>query len=220
MRPVHARPAGITDSSSPHRKWATARREEPAVAWRLRACPSPGPSGSRFPLRVMAKAANAVPLLLGSTTLWLSVLRFGTASAPKAVTAHLAAKWPETPLLLEARWVRAGHSAESGAEGGPAGLGAPRAPGGFSEPPLPRRSRRPGARPSEHHLRPCRAVRGAPQVRSPAVHTLPRPRFVKLRDFCLIRLEFINTYERKEKEEWVVECGVYCKHFSQCGQFS
>ncbi|XP_016059304.1 PREDICTED: UDP-glucose:glycoprotein glucosyltransferase 2-like isoform X2 [Miniopterus natalensis] len=50
----------------------------------------------------MAKAANAVPLLLGSTTLWLSVLRFGTASAPKAVTAHLAAKWPETPLLLEA----------------------------------------------------------------------------------------------------------------------
>lgn len=30
-------PGRVTDSSSPRRKWATARREEPAVAWRLRA---------------------------------------------------------------------------------------------------------------------------------------------------------------------------------------
>lgn len=29
--------ARVTDASSPHRKWAPARREEPAVAWRLRA---------------------------------------------------------------------------------------------------------------------------------------------------------------------------------------
>ncbi|KAF6085164.1 UDP-glucose glycoprotein glucosyltransferase 2 [Phyllostomus discolor] len=50
----------------------------------------------------MAKAANVVRLLLGNTVLWLSLLRSGTASASKAVTAHLAAKWPETPLLLEA----------------------------------------------------------------------------------------------------------------------
>uniref|UniRef100_A0A9L0IBE3 UDP-glucose glycoprotein glucosyltransferase 2 n=1 Tax=Equus asinus TaxID=9793 RepID=A0A9L0IBE3_EQUAS len=50
----------------------------------------------------MAKAANVVRLLLGATTLWLSLLCSETASASKAVTAHLAAKWPETPLLLEA----------------------------------------------------------------------------------------------------------------------
>ncbi|KAM5311040.1 UDP-glucose:glycoprotein glucosyltransferase 2 [Glossophaga mutica] len=50
----------------------------------------------------MAKAANVVRLLLGNTVLWLSLLRSGTATASKAVTAHLAAKWPETPLLLEA----------------------------------------------------------------------------------------------------------------------
>ncbi|XP_004423176.1 PREDICTED: UDP-glucose:glycoprotein glucosyltransferase 2 [Ceratotherium simum simum] len=50
----------------------------------------------------MAKAANVARLLLGSSTLWLLLLGFGTASASKAVTAHLAAKWPETPLLLEA----------------------------------------------------------------------------------------------------------------------
>ncbi|XP_078224542.1 UDP-glucose:glycoprotein glucosyltransferase 2 isoform X4 [Callithrix jacchus] len=49
-----------------------------------------------------AKATNAVRLLLGSTTLWLSQLGAETVSASKAVTAHLAAKWPETPLLLEA----------------------------------------------------------------------------------------------------------------------
>uniref|UniRef100_A0A9L0S0C7 UDP-glucose ceramide glucosyltransferase-like 1 n=1 Tax=Equus caballus TaxID=9796 RepID=A0A9L0S0C7_HORSE len=50
----------------------------------------------------MAEAANVVRLLLGSTTLWLSLFGSETASASKAVTAHLAAKWPETPLLLEA----------------------------------------------------------------------------------------------------------------------
>ena len=69
----------------------------------------------------MATAASVVRLLLGNTVLWLSLLSSGTASASKAVTAHLVAKWPETPLLLEARWVRAGPSAESGAEGRPAG---------------------------------------------------------------------------------------------------
>ncbi|XP_017385547.1 UDP-glucose:glycoprotein glucosyltransferase 2 isoform X1 [Cebus imitator] len=59
---------------------------------------------SRFSLRAMApaKATNAVRLLLGSTALWLSQLGAETVSASKAVTAHLAAKWPETPLLLEA----------------------------------------------------------------------------------------------------------------------
>uniref|UniRef100_A0A8D0XKC5 UDP-glucose ceramide glucosyltransferase-like 1 n=1 Tax=Sus scrofa TaxID=9823 RepID=A0A8D0XKC5_PIG len=50
----------------------------------------------------MAEAADAVRLLLGSTALWLLLLGAGTASASKAVTAHLTAKWPETPLLLEA----------------------------------------------------------------------------------------------------------------------
>ena len=57
----------------------------------------------RFSLRAMAEAADAVRLLLGSTALWLLLLGAGTASASKAVTAHLTAKWPETPLLLEAR---------------------------------------------------------------------------------------------------------------------
>ena len=51
----------------------------------------------------MAKAAGVVRLLLGFTALWLSLLGARTASASKAVTVHLAAKWPETPLLLEAR---------------------------------------------------------------------------------------------------------------------
>ncbi|KAM8786828.1 UDP-glucose:glycoprotein glucosyltransferase 2 isoform 2-T2 [Rhynchonycteris naso] len=50
----------------------------------------------------MAKATDAVWLLLGSTMLWLSLLSSEKASASKAVTAHLSAKWPETPLLLEA----------------------------------------------------------------------------------------------------------------------
>ncbi|XP_059540960.1 UDP-glucose:glycoprotein glucosyltransferase 2 [Myotis daubentonii] len=50
----------------------------------------------------MGKAADAAPLLLGYALLWLPLLRSGTASASKEVTAHLAAKWPETPLLLEA----------------------------------------------------------------------------------------------------------------------
>uniref|UniRef100_A0A8C3VV42 UDP-glucose ceramide glucosyltransferase-like 1 n=1 Tax=Catagonus wagneri TaxID=51154 RepID=A0A8C3VV42_9CETA len=50
----------------------------------------------------MAQAADAVRLLLGSTALWLLLLGARTASASKAVTAHLTAKWPETPLLLEA----------------------------------------------------------------------------------------------------------------------
>lgn len=72
----------------------------------------------------MAKAASVVRLVLGTTMLWLPLLRAGTASAAKTVTAHLAAKWPETPLLLEARWVRAGPSAELSAEGGPGGAGS------------------------------------------------------------------------------------------------
>uniref|UniRef100_A0A673TLP3 UDP-glucose glycoprotein glucosyltransferase 2 n=1 Tax=Suricata suricatta TaxID=37032 RepID=A0A673TLP3_SURSU len=50
----------------------------------------------------MAKAADVVRLLLGSTALCFSLLGARTASASKSVTAHLAAKWPETPLLLEA----------------------------------------------------------------------------------------------------------------------
>ncbi|XP_054442458.1 UDP-glucose:glycoprotein glucosyltransferase 2 [Pteronotus mesoamericanus] len=50
----------------------------------------------------MAKAADVVRLLLGNPVLWFTLLCPGTASASKAVTAHLAAKWPETPLLLEA----------------------------------------------------------------------------------------------------------------------
>ncbi|XP_031216884.1 UDP-glucose:glycoprotein glucosyltransferase 2 [Mastomys coucha] len=41
-------------------------------------------------------------LLLRSVALWLALLGARTATASKAVTAHLAAKWPETPLLLEA----------------------------------------------------------------------------------------------------------------------
>uniref|UniRef100_A0A8C5VNL2 UDP-glucose glycoprotein glucosyltransferase 2 n=1 Tax=Microcebus murinus TaxID=30608 RepID=A0A8C5VNL2_MICMU len=49
-----------------------------------------------------AKAANVVRLLLRSTALWLLLLGARTVSSSKALTAHLAAKWPETPLLLEA----------------------------------------------------------------------------------------------------------------------
>ncbi|KAM5275929.1 UDP-glucose:glycoprotein glucosyltransferase 2 isoform 2-T2 [Hipposideros larvatus] len=50
----------------------------------------------------MAKAANVVRVLLGATVLWIALPCCRTASASKAVTAHLAAKWPGTPLLLEA----------------------------------------------------------------------------------------------------------------------
>lgn len=61
----------------------------------------------RFPLRTMARAGEAkgLRLLLRSAALWLALLGSSTATASKAVMAHLAAKWPETPLLLEARWV-------------------------------------------------------------------------------------------------------------------
>lgn len=52
-----------------------------------------------------AGAAKGLRLLLRSVALWLALLGASTATASKAVTAHLAAKWPETPLLLEARWV-------------------------------------------------------------------------------------------------------------------
>ncbi|KAM4859808.1 UDP-glucose:glycoprotein glucosyltransferase 2 isoform 2-T2 [Thomomys bottae] len=51
---------------------------------------------------VPTKAADAVRLLLGTTALWFTLLGATRVSASKAVTAHLAAKWPETPLLLEA----------------------------------------------------------------------------------------------------------------------
>nr|XP_034354958.1 UDP-glucose:glycoprotein glucosyltransferase 2 isoform X2 [Arvicanthis niloticus] len=49
-----------------------------------------------------AGSAKALRLLLRSVALWLALLGANTATASKAVTAHLAAKWPETPLLLEA----------------------------------------------------------------------------------------------------------------------
>ncbi|XP_063130974.1 UDP-glucose:glycoprotein glucosyltransferase 2 isoform X3 [Rattus norvegicus] len=49
-----------------------------------------------------AGAAKGLRLLLRSVALWLALLGASTATASKAVTAHLAAKWPETPLLLEA----------------------------------------------------------------------------------------------------------------------
>ncbi|XP_058526609.1 UDP-glucose:glycoprotein glucosyltransferase 2 isoform X2 [Ochotona princeps] len=50
----------------------------------------------------MAPAGHTVRLLLRSALLCFSLLGAGPASAAKAVTARLAAKWPETPLLLEA----------------------------------------------------------------------------------------------------------------------
>jgi hypothetical protein len=77
-------------------------------------------------------------LLLGSTALWLSLLGAGTVSASKAVTAHLAAKWPETPLLLEARWVAA-------PRGGPAGVPG-LSPGTRRRSELPASSRSPAPR--------------------------------------------------------------------------
>ncbi|XP_012578613.1 PREDICTED: UDP-glucose:glycoprotein glucosyltransferase 2 [Condylura cristata] len=63
-----------------------------------------GAGRSRFHLHAMAKAADVLRLLLGITApwLWLWLLGARTALASKAVTAHLAAKWPDTPLLLEA----------------------------------------------------------------------------------------------------------------------
>ncbi|XP_053419281.1 UDP-glucose:glycoprotein glucosyltransferase 2 [Nycticebus coucang] len=90
----------VTDSSSPRRKWTAARQEERPVTWGSR------PRATWLEahvsrLRAM-EAANAVRLLLGFTALWLSLLGSGTVSASKAVTARLAAKWPETPLLPEA----------------------------------------------------------------------------------------------------------------------
>ncbi|XP_040847161.1 UDP-glucose:glycoprotein glucosyltransferase 2 [Ochotona curzoniae] len=50
----------------------------------------------------MAPAGYTLGLLLRSALLCFSLLGAGPASAAKAVTARLAAKWPETPLLLEA----------------------------------------------------------------------------------------------------------------------
>ncbi|XP_038166016.1 UDP-glucose:glycoprotein glucosyltransferase 2 [Arvicola amphibius] len=50
----------------------------------------------------MARARASEGLLLRSVALWLALLRASPAAASKTVTAHLAAKWPETPLLLEA----------------------------------------------------------------------------------------------------------------------
>ncbi|KAH0517336.1 UDP-glucose:glycoprotein glucosyltransferase 2 [Microtus ochrogaster] len=50
----------------------------------------------------MARARASEQLLLSSVALWLAFLGASPAAASKAVTAHLAAKWPETPLLLEA----------------------------------------------------------------------------------------------------------------------
>lgn len=61
-----------------------------------------------------AGSAKALRLLLRSVALWLALLGANTATASKAVTAHLAAKWPETPLLLEARWVAGQASAAAG----------------------------------------------------------------------------------------------------------
>ncbi|KAL1780525.1 UDP-glucose:glycoprotein glucosyltransferase 2 [Sigmodon hispidus] len=49
-----------------------------------------------------AGASKGLRLLLRSVVLWLTLLGASSAAASKAVTAHLAAKWPETPLLLEA----------------------------------------------------------------------------------------------------------------------
>ncbi|XP_051016927.1 UDP-glucose:glycoprotein glucosyltransferase 2 [Acomys russatus] len=61
--------------------------------------------GSRFPLRTMARAGSVLELRLllrSAATLWLALLGASTATASKAVMAQLTAKWPETPLLLEA----------------------------------------------------------------------------------------------------------------------
>jgi hypothetical protein len=100
---------GVTDSRSPPPE------VEPAEVWHLRAAVA----RSRCPACAMAsaEAGNVVWLLLGSTALWLSLLGAGTVSASKAVTAHLAAKWPETPLLLEARWVAAPRGGLAGVPG-------------------------------------------------------------------------------------------------------
>ncbi|KAK7831579.1 hypothetical protein U0070_015091 [Myodes glareolus] len=50
----------------------------------------------------MARARVSEGLFLRSVALWLALLGASPAAASKAVTAHLTAKWPETPLLLEA----------------------------------------------------------------------------------------------------------------------
>ncbi|XP_060047859.1 UDP-glucose:glycoprotein glucosyltransferase 2 [Erinaceus europaeus] len=85
----------VTDSSSPAGS-GRPRAEEPAVVWRRRQ----RAVGSRFPLGAMASPVG--PRLLGYAALWLALLGAPATSASKAVTAHLAAKWPDTPLLLEA----------------------------------------------------------------------------------------------------------------------
>lgn len=102
---AHARGRGVTVCSSPHRKWAAEHREEPTVAWRGVASRLALPSAWRAMARARAAKGLRLRLLLRSVALWLALLGARTATASKAVTAHLAAKWPETPLLLEARWV-------------------------------------------------------------------------------------------------------------------
>nr|XP_060490186.1 UDP-glucose:glycoprotein glucosyltransferase 2 [Panthera onca] len=140
----------------------------------------------------MAKATDVVRLLLGSTALCFSLLDARTASASKSVTAHLAAKWPETPLLLEARWVRAGPSAEPSAEGGSAGSLGPdlavcRPSSSLSA------AGAPSCWALEHPLHSGYPVRGAHlQFLFLAVHTLPHLRFLRLQGLCLIRLDLIQ----------------------------
>lgn len=131
--------------------------------------------------------------------LWLSLLRPGTASASKAVTAHLAAKWPETPLLLEARWVRpdplpsqrGGRAVGWGRAGT---LAAPRSRP-CTLPQVPSCSTL-GASPPPGC--PVRSTLAGPSSRS---SYFASPADFKLRDFCLIRLGFISIYEGKKVGE-------------------
>uniref|UniRef100_A0A8C6QU58 UDP-glucose:glycoprotein glucosyltransferase 1 n=1 Tax=Nannospalax galili TaxID=1026970 RepID=A0A8C6QU58_NANGA len=48
------------------------------------------------------RAMKALRLILGYSALWLVLFLCNSAAASKAVTVQLAAKWPDTPLLLEA----------------------------------------------------------------------------------------------------------------------
>lgn len=200
--------AGVTDSSSPHRKWATARREEPAVAWRLRAfgrgferlaLPTPRHGTGR-------QRAAAAPGLHDAAAL---------AAPPRD---GLRVQGGDRSLGGEVARDPAAAGSQVGASGAPPsparedGRGRGRChPAGPSEPPAPP-AQVPGARPSEHRLLP-------PPCAQPSCGSFPRsscfasPAVFKLRDFCSVRLEFVSIYEgKKSGRRWMMECGVYCKH--------
>lgn len=200
----------VTDSSSPHRKWATARREEPAAAWRLRALVSRSDQLA-FPFLRHGKGRQcdaAAPRRHGALAL-AALLRHG-----------LGVQGSDSPLGCEVARDPAAAGDQVGASwslcrsrrGGRArkGLGARWDLDGSSDAvlaPLLQVLSCVALEASPTSL-PPRAQLSCAIPFPPAVRTLPCPRFLKLRGRCLIRLDCMCIYYIKKEEEWVMESGV------------